>query len=79
MTDQRDPASGDDRMGRATRSEGWGIWGMFGIMVGAIALLFVSYMIYGTSPDAPNTTRSSEYQSRPIAPPVTQPSTPAPN
>ena len=76
MTEQRDPHAGYGRMGRLGRPQEWG---MVPILLAVVALLFAGYLIFGASPEAPNTTRSSEYQ-RPVAPgPATQPGTSTPN
>ena len=53
MTDQRNPNA---NYGRA------GGWGMITVLLGIVAMLFVGYLVFGASPEAPNTTKSSEYQ-----------------
>ena len=76
MADQRNTGSGYGRMARAGRPQDWGMIPWF---LGIVAVLFLGYIMFSASPDAPNTTKSSEYQSRPVAPPATQPSTPSRN
>jgi hypothetical protein len=78
MTDQRNPHSTTGRARRTGRAESWG---MLPLLFGVVALLLVGFIIFGTSPEAPNTTRSSEYQqNRPVTPaPSTTPTPTPPN
>ena len=76
MIEQRNSNSDPGRVSRAGRTEGWG---MLPVLLGLVALLVVGYMVFATNPEAPNTTKNSEYRPTPQAPTTPKPTTPNSN